>query len=812
MKITWSWLGEYVDLSGLTPEQVAAGLTDAGIPVEWMEPFVTGVQGVVIGHVISAQPHPDADRLRVCEVDVGQEQHLTIVCGAPNVAALQKVPVAVVGSRLPGGPIGKSKLRGIVSEGMICSAGELGMPVRLMAKEQTDGILVLPDDAPIGKAIVEYLSFDDRVMELELTPNRSDCLSLRGVAYEVGAIFHRTVTMPQVTLQDVRANGPAVSLSAEIDTPHCSAYAAQAVTGLTIGVAPIWMQMRLLAVGVRPISNLVDITNYVMFEWGQPLHAFDYDTVSNGKLVVRQAFLGEQLTTLDGHERALTPEMTVIADAHHALGLAGVMGGANSEVTERTRTVAIESALFDPLQTRRTSRALQLRSEAGVRFEKGPDPAVVMSALARAVQLMCAYAGGEIASTPVMVGRDLREDAVQEREVTVSPARVAAFLGVAFTPDELHSVVQRLGFQAFDEGDIMRVRVPSRRFDIAIEEDMIEEFARLLGYDRIPATVMEGPLTPGKLTLRQSLRRELRQHLLAAGLQEVWTYALVSEQAAQKALIPSDHPLAHMGALQNPISEDRRLLRSTMLLPLLDVAQYNANRRMQDIRIFEIGTVFHPYRLPMDVQPAEMQVLAGVLTGHAYAPSAHGDARKLDFYDAKGMVEGLLQRTGIAGQVTWSRSQEPFLHAGRSVDISVGGIRIGLVGQLKSAVAKAYDLETVFYFELEMDALTALVKAELHVTELPRFPSVERDLALVAPRDMPVQTLLDAVWGHGGTELREVTVFDVYTGERIDSAHKSVALRLHFWHMERTLTDDEVARYMEQVLAAAATFGVSLRG
>lgn len=813
MKITWNWLSEYVDLSGLTPEQVARGLTDAGIPVEWMEPFAKGVQGVVVGLVRSVRPHPDADRLRVCEVEVGDDHPLTIVCGAANVAAAQKVPVAVVGARLPGGAIGRSKLRGIVSEGMICSAGELGLPVRLMAKEQTEGIFVLPADAPIGHDIADYLSLSDCVMDLELTPNRSDCLSLRGVAYEVGAIFRRAVQMPDAVLADARPSdsGPSVALSARVDTEHCRAYAVQAVAGLATGPSPIWMQMRLLAVGVRPISILVDITNYVMFEWGQPLHAFDYAAITEGQLIVRQALPGEQVVTLDGHTRPLTQDMTVIADPEKALGLAGVMGGAVSEVHSETETVVVESALFDPLQTRRTSRTLQLRSEAGIRFEKGPDPAAVTHALARATQLICRYAGGHIASPPVLIGKELQADATRTRDVRVSPMRVAAFLGAAFTREELHDVVRRLGFLAEDEGDWMRVQVPSRRFDIALEEDMIEEFARLLGYDRIPATMIEGPLTPGKLTLRQTLRRDLRQYLLAAGLQEVWTYALVGEQAAQKAGIASDHPLAHMGALQNPISEDRRLLRSSMLFALLDVAQYNANRRMQDIRVFEIGTVFHPHRLPMDAQPAEAQVLAALLTGQAHAPSPHGGMRKLDFYDAKGIVEGLLLRTGIATQVQWSRSQEPFFHAGRAADLSVGGLRIGMVGQIRTEVAHNYDLDASYYFELDIDALVALLPEQLRVKELARFPAIERDLALVAPRALPVETLLSIVREHGGDELQSVAVFDVYTGERIDQTLKSVALRLQFLHMERTLTDEEVAAQTSRIVSAMQEQGVTLR-
>ncbi|MCY0900579.1 MAG: phenylalanine--tRNA ligase subunit beta [Firmicutes bacterium] len=870
MKITWNWLADYVDLDGLTPQQVAMDLTHAGIPVEWMEPFAYPVERVVVGEVLSADPHPNANRLRVCRVTVGTEAPVTIVCGAANVAAGQRVPVALEGARLPDLTIGRSTLRGVESQGMICSAQELGLPVRSLAKEQTDGIFVLPGDAPLGLSIADYLGLGDMVMELELTPNRSDCLSLRGVAYEVGAIYGRTVRMPSADTGWVQpasgmarsdgndavaaketapgepgehgehgehdaGAGPAseLPLTATVDTPLCPLYSVQAVTGVALGPAPIWMQMRLLAVGMRPISNLVDITNYVMLEWGQPLHAFDYDVIAHHHIVVRQAEVAEGLETLDGQVRQLSPSMIVIADPEKALGLGGVMGGRNSEVTHTTRSVVIESALFDPIVTRRTGKALQLRSEAGLRFEKGTDPDAVGPALARAVALIQLYAGGRVAS-PAVVKRpplattsdgalsgmssaasatgSLDADLHQRPAVICLDApRVSAFLGCDYAIDELVDVCRRLQFPVQREGQRLSVEIPARRPDITREEDMIEEFARLLSYDRIPATEMHGPLTPGRLTPEQALRRRLRTHLVSVGLTEVWTYSLVPGFVVTRTGLPADHALAQMGELQNPLSEDRRFLRSSMLFALLDVAQYNSHRRIRDIRVFEIGTVFSPRALPMTEQPTERQVLALFLAGQAMAESPHGKPRALDFFDAKGIVEHLLALLGLRARAVFLPADEPYLHAGQSARILIDGREVGVVGQLRQSVAREYGIGAGFYAELCLASLAASAEVGLTVAELPKFPGVARDLAFVAPRSLAAADLVANVRAAGGTELQAVTIFDVYTGDHVGSDAKSLALRLTFQAQDRTLTDDEVSDYVNRILASAARLGAAIR-
>ncbi|MHB1684691.1 MAG: phenylalanine--tRNA ligase subunit beta [Bacilli bacterium] len=818
MKITWNWLSEYVDLQGLTPEKVAADLTNAGIPVESLAPVATGVEKVVVGHVKSANPHPNADRLRVCTVAVGAAADLTIVCGAANVAAGQRVPVALIGARLPQGSIGKSTLRGVTSEGMICSASELGLDVRLLSKEQTTGIFVLPGDAPVGESIVEYLQLSDIVMELELTPNRSDCLSLRGVAFEVAALYSRAVSMraPELrTLSQEEQEGQ--PLQVEIATDKCTAYAGQVVSGLSLRPSPLWMQMRLLAVGVRPINNIVDITNYVMFEWGQPLHAFDYDAIAGGHIIVRGAQSEETLITLDGQTRMLEPAMTVIADSEKALGLAGVMGGESSEVTASTRAVVIESALFDPLQTRRTGKRLQLRSEAGTRFEKGIDPAVTLPALARAVDLLCAYGGGAIAAGPQIAGVALTDTGASQeavRQVSVRAQRATAVLGFTVEAEQILSICERLQFAARLEGGTVLVDVPGRRPDIRIEEDLIEEIARLTGYDQIPATMIVGPLTGGELTKTQYLTRMVTDHLIALGMQQVVTYSFVASTMAERIRLQPDHGLRRMIPLLHPLSEERSALRTTMLPSLLEVAEYNVNRRQLDLRLFEIGTVYLPESLPLQKQPTESKVIAGLLTGRVQAPSPHGESRMVDFFDVKGMVETLLLRLGVKDAAQYTRSQAPFLHGGQAADILAAGSNIGLIGKIHQDVCANFgmDLTDVFYFELSVDALLPLLRERLYVEELPRFPGTLRDLALVVSRTLPVAELLSSVRSAAGALLEDVRVFDVYTGEHVGDAEKSVALRLAFRSRERTLADEDLHQPIAAILnAVKSAYGATLR-
>lgn len=801
MKITWNWLNEYVDLSDQSPRQVAADLTRVGIPVESMWTFAPGVSGVVVGFVEEVAAHPNADRMRVCRVNIGAASVSQIVCGAANVAAGQKVPVATVGALLPGGAIGAADKRGVRSEGMICSAQELGLDARLLPKSMTEGILVLPDDAPLGEDIVTYLGLDDTVMELELTPNRSDCLSLRGVAHEVAALYGKTVHMPEPLAKKLPRAAASLPLRVALETPACSFYATQVIDQVVNRPSPITVQMRLLAVGVRPIDALVDATNYVMLEWGQPLHAFDYDAIKEQTIVVRQAREKEKLVTLDGRERALETDMIVIADPVHCIGLAGVMGGANSEIAEGTRRVALESARFDARHVRRTARDLGLRSEASARFEKGIDEEVLLPALARAVSLIVEWTGGVAASDVIVQGDGHRR---QPAPIVVRPSRVCDVLGFDITVAQMCDICLRLGFAVDGDESTLRITPSTRRPDVTLEEDMIEEFARLFGYDRIPSTLPIMPLAAGHLTDAQQVRRIVRQTLMGFGMQEVWTYALQSPQVAHRLRLPDDHPHAQTAPLLNPLSDERQELRTLLLPSLLDVASYNAKRQQDGFALFEIGTVFAPRALPVRELPQEERRLIGLFAGLESVQDPRQAARNYDFYDAKAHLQGVFARLGIE-DVTYQKAAHPYLHGGIAADVILGGETIGYLGQVHDLVAKAFDAPVCMVFEISFDALIRQAKRALAVTPLPRFPAVERDLAFVVSRSLPVQKLLDAIRSKAGEQLVSVRVFDVYEGERVRENEKSVALRMVFRDTAKTLGEEDIAARIDAIIAEAHT-------
>ncbi len=813
MKITWQWLNEYIDLSDLTPQQVAKDLTNAGIPVEWMEQVSPEVQGVLVGYVTAIAKHPEADRLRVCTVDVGYDEQLQIVCGAQNVDAGQKVPVAVHGSMLPGGKIKKAKLRGVESNGMICSAGELGLDVKMLPKEQTQGIFVLPSDASIGESIGAYLGLDDTVMELELTPNRSDCLSLYGVANEVAAIYGKKVKMPVVDSMQLQPNDQTQQkLFVELATPKCAYYCGQVVSGLALAPSPLWMQMRLLAVGMRPINNLVDITNYVMLEWGQPLHAFDYAVIEDQTIIVRQALEDEAIITLDDQPRVVQPETIMITDRHKNLGLAGVMGGQNSEVTTNTTSVVIESAIFDPIATRKTAKALNLRSEASSRFEKGIDPAVTEVALSRAASLMIAYAHGQIASEVVRVVA--KEGLMTPTSITVHVSHVARLLGFTIEQAEMLTLCARLGFavKVMDDEKI-EVSVPTRRPDITREADMIEEFARLVGYDKIPTTTMKGALTAGGLTKKQKIERNLRDYLIDLGLHEVWTYSLTKPDVMAPLGYAEDHPLRQFGTLLNPLSEDRIALRTHMLPSLLEVAMYNRNRNQESIRLFEFGTVFLPKSLPMVEQPGEQYRLTGILSGTIAPTHPHHKERMVDFYDVAGLVQAVFVKLGFEPK-EWivTKSEEPFYHPHQCAKMTIEGNEIAHFGRINKQVVEKYDLADTYYFELDLERIIQIVKDRLRVKELPKHPSADRDLAFVVERDLPVSSLLALTSKEAGEHLESVTVFDVYTGEKVAHEQKSVALHFVFRAVDHTLSEREIQDAIDRIMSAVTTtFGATLR-
>lgn len=813
MKVSTGWLTDYISLEGITAEELADKITTAGIEIDAVERRNKGISGIVTGYVKSKEKHPDADKLNICIVDAGQGEDLQIVCGAKNVAAGQKVPVALVGAKLPGLEIKKAKLRGVLSQGMICSAKELGLNDKLLPKELQEGILVLPENTEVGQDIANVLGLNDEILEFDLTPNRSDCLSMIGAAYEVSAILGRDLKLPDPAAELAETGGAAAgSISVNIeDEAFCSHYAVRYISGVKPAPSPLWIQNRLMAAGVRPINNIVDITNYVMLEYGQPLHAFDGDKVEGGVLGVRFAHEGEVLTTLDGQERKLEPQMLVIADGAKAVALAGVMGGLATEVTGETVNIVLESAKFAGGTVRKTSRQLGLRSEASLRFEKQVDPHAVIPALNRAAALIARYAGGSVHEGIVQAG----SDSVPEKILTLSLEKLNSYLGTELSLLEVKTLFGRLRFKCGDAAQgLVEVQVPSRRGDISYDVDLIEEIARLYGYDHIPTTLIEGVTTPGALTRRQSVRRELRRMLSLGGYQEVMGYSFI--QPEQSKLFPAFTEGSLPVKLAMPMSEERSVLRTSLLPQLLDIALYNTNRRQSDLALFEIGNVFFTDEEQLTRQPRELPVLGLLLSGSRTVKQWNMTAEPVDFFDLKGALESVFAYLGINENVVYEGDAPQDYHPGRSASIYLAGengrTKIGTLGQLHPELQRRLDLEDTYVAELLLQPLYDSARINLQYSELQRFPGMERDIAVVVDSAVPAGHLLASIRENGGTLLQNVQVFDVYTGGKMESGKKSIAISLLYRHTEHTLTDEEVTEVHEKVVSALQqTFGAELR-
>jgi len=804
MFVSYKWLSEYIDLSDISAEELADKITKSGIEVESVEVLNKEIINVVIGHVLEREQHPNADKLSKCLVDIGEEEPVQIICGAPNVDKGQKVAVAKVGAVLPGNfKIKKAKLRGEVSHGMICSLQELGIEGKLVPKEYADGIFVFPSDAKVGRDAIEQLNLDDKVLELGLTPNRSDCLSMLGVAYEVAAILNKEVKLPEMNLKtsDEKASEYiSVKVEAIEDNPL---YAARVIKNVNITPSPLWLQTRLMAAGIRPHNNVVDITNFVLLEYGQPLHAFDYDRLQSKEILVRRANDGEIIVTLDDQKRELTSDHLVITNGKEPVALAGVMGGANSEVHEGTTTVLLESAYFDGKRIRKASKDHGLRSEASVRFEKGIDPNRVKQALDRAAQLIEELAGGEVLEGVV----EVNELKAEPKTVTISQEKINRVLGTNIEINQIKEIFTRLQFEAVEENGLFTVTIPTRRQDISIEEDLVEEVARLYGYDHIPSTLPIAPQTPGRLTAYQEKRRKVRQYLEGSGLYQAITYSLTSEKKAAQFAIENS-PLTRLAL---PMSEDRSVLRLSLIPHLIEVLKYNNARQIDNLAVYEIGSVFISQN--ENEKPMEKERLAGALNGMWVEHLWQGEKKKVDFFVVKGILEGLFDLLGLSNEILFKQAKRDGMHPGRTAEIYLQDELIGYVGQLHPTVQKENDLSETYVFELSLVDLLNQEIADVVYKQIPRYPSITRDIALVVDKDVTASLLKQAIVEAGGALLKEVSLFDVYEGEHLESGKKSVAFSLRYFDPERTLTDEEVTKAHENVIEKVGTlFGATLRG
>ena len=802
MLVSLKWLSQYVDIEGLEPQELAEKITRSGIEVDAVIDRAQGMTNVVVGHVVSKEKHPEADKLNVCQVDVGEESLQQIVCGAPNVDAGQKVIVARPGAKLPGGiKIKKAKLRGQESNGMICSLQELGIEGRLVPKAYAEGIYVLPEDSVPGSDALELLGLRDTVLELGLTPNRSDALSMLGVAYEVAAILSKDVKLPEIsyTASAEKAEDK-LKLRVE-DTSVNPLYAAKVVKNVKVAESPLWLQHYLMAAGVRPHNNVVDITNYILMEYGQPLHAFDYDKLGTAEIVTRHAAEGEKITTLDDQERTLQAHNFVITNGKEPVAVAGVMGGANSEVSDETTTVVIESAYFAGQSVRRTSKDLGLRSDSSARFEKGVDPNRVIPAAERAAQLLAELAGGEVLEGTVLVDELDKTPA----RVVVSPDFINTRLGMKISLEDMLSILERLKFDVEAANGLLIIDAPTRRQDIKIEEDIVEEIARMFGYDEIPATLPESGEQVGGLTAYQAKRRVVRNVMEGAGLFQAVTYSLTSAAASQKYALKVEETTK----LLMPMSEERSTLRQSLIPHLVEAAAYNVARQIDSVALYEIGSVF--LGQTAEGLPFEEEHLALVLTGKWTDNAWQGEKKPVDFFVAKGIVEAVFAKLGLAERVSYVKASIDGLHPGRTAHVLLDGEVVGLIGQLHPAEQKQAGVKETYVAELNLLAILNASTEELVYTPVPRFPAMTRDIALELDRTKAAGEIVAIIKGAGTKLLKDVKVFDVYEGEKMAPGKKSVAFSLTYFDPERTLTDEEVVTAHNKVLKALEAAGAEIR-
>ncbi|MDH4320660.1 MAG: phenylalanine--tRNA ligase subunit beta [Desulfobulbaceae bacterium] len=806
MKFTLNWLKQYID-SGLTPAALADRLTMAGLEVDAVEPLCHDIDDIVVARVVSVAPHPNADKLTVCQVTAGDGDSRQVVCGAPNVRAGLVTAIALPGVTMPGGfKIKPAKLRGEKSDGMLCSAKELGIG------DAHAGIIELPDDLPIGSPLVEVLALKDTMVEVDLTPNRADCASVLGIGREVGGFVGKRLTPPVAGPLPVLVGGDlpfAVEVQAAEDCPR---YAARLICGVKIGPSPWWLKRLLLAVGLRPINNVVDVTNLVMLEYGQPLHAFDFAKLAGGRIVVRKARAGEKIVTLDDVERELDPETLVICDADKPAAVAGVMGGRDSQVDDATVDILLESAYFEPVGIRRAARRLNMNSDSSYRFERGVDPQGIPFALERAVRLILETAGGAV----VEGGFDLCGALPQPRELTLRVQRANDLIGMTFTAEAICALLNGIEIPAVNrDGDTVVVTVPTFRVDLEREIDLIEEVARLHGYNEIPSTLPTVPMRFPEADTARGLRKRLITQLTGMGCFEAINYSFVTPRHFDLLGLAGDDPARKVVPLLNPLSEEQSVMRSHLLPGLLENLRRNINHQQSDVRLFEIGKVFHHQDL--HTQPVEVTELAVVMSGrrHPGAPRLyHGDAL-VDIYDAKGLVDSVLADMRLAGAVCaeLDPAAPPYAVAEAAVRLVADGKTVGRFGQLEPKMLKRFGIKQDAYFvALDLDAMAGMVAAPKVFAPLPKFPAVQWDIALIVDERVGGGEMLAAIADGFDPLIRHAEIFDIYRGKNIDAGRKSVAIAVTYRAEDRTLDDETVGAVHQRIIDMMQNrFGARLR-
>ena len=801
MLVSYKWLKELVDVDVLS-EELAEKMSTTGIEVEGVSSPAEGLSNIVVGEVVSCEDVPET-HLHVCQVNVGEEALRQIVCGAPNVREGIKVMVALPGARIADNyKIKKGKIRGLESLGMICSLGELGISDSIVPKEFSEGIQILPEEAVPGDSVFPYLDLDDEIIELSITPNRADALSMRGVAYEVAAIYDKSVHFQDFPLLETDRQA-AEQLSVAIETEKAPFYAVRILENVSITPSPQWLQNLLMNEGIRPINNVVDVTNYILLYFGQPMHAFDLDTFEGNQIVVREACAGEKLVTLDDEERELEMSDLVIAVADKPVALAGVMGGAATEISSQSSRVVLEAAVFDGTSIRKTSGRLNLRSESSSRFEKGINLATVTEALDAAASMIADLTGANVQAGIVSAGQVDTSDV----EVASTLADVNRVLGTELTYTDVEDVFRRLGFGLTGNAEKFTVSVPPRRWDIHIEADLYEEIARIYGYDRLPATLPKDDGTAGELTETQKLRRKVRTVAEGAGLTEVISYALTTpEKAMQFSMKPSN-----LTELMWPMTVERSVLRQNMVAGILDTVAYNIARKNKDLALYEIGKVFEQAGNPTAELPTEINSFAFALTGLVAEKDFQTSAVPVDFFYAKGVLEALFDRLGLKVEYTVTQALAS-MHPGRTAAILLDGQVIGFVGQVHPVTAKDYNIPETYVAEINLTAIEKAIQPAKPFVEITKFPAVTRDIALLLKAEISHKEVVAAIEAARVKRLTDIKLFDVFSGEKLGLGMKSMAYTLTFQNPDDTLEDEEVARYMEKIQKSLEeTIGAEVR-
>lgn len=814
MKASLQWMNEYVPLDLNRPAQeLADELTQAGIPVEEVLSMDPGLKKIYTGKIVEITKHPDADKLQVCQVQClsedGEEITKQIVTAATNVAVGQIVPVAYHKSRLADGTeIKKGKLRGVVSEGMFCSVAEFGISSDLVRPEEAQGIYIFPEGTPIGLDIKEALMLNDTVYEFELTANRADCFSMVGLSREFGIMTNQKALFPVIMVNE---NGESIEGKASVAIEAhdlCTRFTSRLVTNVTIEPSPLWMQNRLRNSGIRPINNVVDVTNYVMLELGQPMHAYDYDCVADHTLIARRAKAGETLTTLDGNERELNESMLIIADTKGPIGVAGVMGGLTSEVTDKTTNVLFEAAVFNGPSIRRTSKALGMRSEASGRFERGVNHKYTAYAIDRAAQLLQQICPSCKVSVGVI---DVYPEPVEQRTVTFTAEQINDYLGTSIEKDRMIDILTKLEFGITESGDTIEALVPTWRDDVTVMPDIAEEVARIVSYDNIAPTIPVAVLSSGGMTPKKALTKEVTHYLAHAGLSQIITFSFMHKDGLTNMMLPEGDRRYTAIPILNPISEEFPYMRTTLVPAVIEAAKRNIAQQNKDLWLFETANVYEPKALPLTEVPHERPMACGIMMSKVTEAAWNQAQRDTDFYDVKGVVDGLLAKLGLT-QFDIQPSSQSYYHPGVSAHYTVNGVTIANYGELHPQVVKNFDLSgKVYMFEIDLEAVLSITVPPFRYQSFSKFPGTSRDLAIVAPVSVTSGEIVALIKEHGGEYLESVSIFDVYEGEHIEAGYRSLAYNLQFRSMEGTLNDEDIDGAIQAIIDALATKNCKLR-